>query len=178
MAFSCPVPASYQSASLHLTDQPPALLLDDRENQVFPSSPCCLMFCKSASCLPNSWVPPWAPCSAWCLPTPSLVSMLGPSLQPCARPCATCRVLPTQSRLHPCRLLLHLEQGVWTDLLPQQAWPPLRMVQKPSQIYSNHTFYGAKCISLHLSAIQFVIVVPIHTVHLGLSEAPCCLLCS
>lgn len=60
----------FPAPSLHLTDQLPALLLDDRENQVFPSSPCCLMFGKSASCLPNSWVPPWAPWSSWCLPTP------------------------------------------------------------------------------------------------------------
>lgn len=85
----------FPAPPLRLTDQPPALLLGDRENQVFPSSPCCLIFCKFASCLLDSWGPPRAPCSSWC-PPPRLVSVLGPSLQPCPRPCATCRVLPTR----------------------------------------------------------------------------------
>ena len=41
----------FPASSLHLSDEPPAPLLGNRENQVFPSSLCHLLFCKSPLCL-------------------------------------------------------------------------------------------------------------------------------
>lgn len=141
---------------LRFTDQPPALLLGNRENWVFPSSVCHLLFRKPASHLPSLTVgvpvpqaprSPLQPCRA--LPAASCPS---PRYLPCvARP------VSAASRL--LRLLLHLQQGAWTKVFPGQPQPPLGRVQNPSQVYKTCKFYAAKCISSRLSAsIPFVTV--------------------
>lgn len=157
---------------LRFTDQPPALLLGNRENWVFPSSVCHLLFRKPASHLPSLTVG---------VPIPQ-----APRSPPATLPCSPCSLMPIPTLLAVCRLTRlgcveaspaaaapsagSMDQGV-----PRAAPASSREGTEPLPGLQN---LQVLCCKVHFFAFISIDTICHRTVPSGPSEAPCCLPCS